>query len=103
MKLQFSLATLLVAVTLICVIASIASLAFCIKIHEPMERTSYWSSNNGGISIESIRQPYDRSPTLLEFARRMALWGTPAITGTVGLLWAIRRLKSRREKGPPVG
>jgi hypothetical protein len=33
----------------------------------------------------------------------LALYGPLSLAATLGVLWLIRRLKSRRENGPPVG
>jgi hypothetical protein len=44
-----------------------------------------------------------RPPNYVDVACRMALWGTPAISATLTVLWSIRRLKSRRHTEPPVG
>jgi hypothetical protein len=46
---------------------------------------------------------FDRQPFVSEITFRVA-WGGPlAVAATLAILWAIRRLKSRRENGPPVG
>jgi hypothetical protein len=44
-----------------------------------------------------------RRPKPVEIGQRLA-WAAPlSIAATLAALWAIRRLKSRRENGPPVG
>jgi hypothetical protein len=49
------------------------------------------------------REIIHRPPTALETIERILLWGVPSIAATRGILWAIRRLKSRRDTEPPVG
>ena len=44
-----------------------------------------------------------RPPTSREIVGRMALWGPLAIAAALGVLWTVRRLKSRRHTEPPVG
>jgi hypothetical protein len=92
MKLQFSLATLLVCMTVLAVVCAACALVpvyFCIDS----------TRGFGKQYTTSISFP----PTLLTFAQRLA-WSVPlALAATFGVLWAIRRLKSRRHTEPPVG
>ena len=88
MKLQFSLATLLVCVTVLAVVAAVAA-----KV--PVQAS--------GLEISWYDGTYDRPPNAAELASRLA-WSWPlALAATLGVLWAIRRLKSRRHTEPPVG
>jgi hypothetical protein len=98
MKLQFSLATLLVCVT---VLAIVAFFAGAVKVEEPGQ---VWDLRISATdAVKSFHRAYSRSPTANEIIARSAIWGTPAVIATLVLLWTIRRLKSRRENGPPVG
>ena len=96
MKLQFSLATLLVCVTVLAVVCAVSA---AIPIHERREiatSTPRYGTTEGLINLY-------RRPTTGEIALRIGLWGTPAIAATLGVLWAVRRLKSRRHTEPPAG
>ena len=93
MKLQFSLATLLVCVTVLAVVCADA-----IEMPVLVERQS--SSYVGGITLPSS---FKRPPDDIDIAWRMALWGPSSVAATLGVLWSIRRLKSRRHTEPPVG
>ena len=91
MKLQFSLATLLVCMTVLAVVARLSIL--------PVTGIEW-----------SIRSPEDSGMIYMQYpataediARRLVLWWPVSLAATLCVLWAIRRLKSRREKGPPVG
>jgi len=44
-----------------------------------------------------------RPPNYTDIVWRVVLWGAPALVATLAMSWLIRRLKSRRENGPPVG
>jgi hypothetical protein len=97
MKLQFSLATLLVCVT---VLAVVCAVAVGIPVSEIVQEYPKWYSSS---PIKPYNVAHPRPPTTSEIASRLALWGPPALAATLGALWVIRRLKSRRENGPPVG
>jgi hypothetical protein len=56
-----------------------------------------------GFELHTVQYSSARAPTGKEIAVQLALWGPAAIAGTLGVLWAIRRLKSRRHIEPPVG
>jgi hypothetical protein len=106
MKLQFSLATLLVCV-------SVLAVACMICANKPVHDVETWhrsfmatkmdlSGTQIPVSIDDTIE-YTRKPTINELALRLA-WVAPlSIATTLGTLLAIRRLKSRRENGPPVG
>ena len=99
MKLQFSLATLLVCMT---VLAVVCALAFRLKVHQPEKPMGVYIIH-GPLADELIEPANDHVPTPSEAAKRLAIWGPLSIAVTLGVLWLIRRLKSRRENGPPVG
>ena len=86
MKLQFSLATLMVCLTVLAVVCALAA-------------TIPVSEDHGVTHVEYFEGP----PSLAEMAQRFATWGLPSIATTLATLWAIRRLKSRRHAEPPVG
>ena len=44
-----------------------------------------------------------RAPNVREISWRMACWEPPILAATLGVLWAVRRLKSGRHNEPPVG
>ena len=96
MKLQFSLATLLVCVTVLAVVCSIAGR---IKVHQPAVTRSIVVS--GSNISGTFRPARDRPPITSEVAERVALWGIPSIATTLAILWLIRRL--RQPNRPPVG
>jgi hypothetical protein len=104
MKLQFSLATLLVCMTVLAVVCAVA-----IEMPVFVERQSsifdLATTLPSGIRTAAFKDSYSfkRPPDGIDIAWRLALWGPSAIAATLGVLWAIRRLKSRRENGPPVG
>jgi hypothetical protein len=81
MKPQFSLATLLVCLTVLAVVSAVAS-------RRP---------------VPDSRFPFKRLPNAPEIALRFALWGTPAVAATLAVLWwAAPRLKSHRHTEPTV-
>ena len=97
MKLQFSLATLLVCTT---VLEVVAGLCASVKVRQDavisvnhVGQTAFYDE----VSPEIIRLPNET-----EFARRLA-WAAPlSIAGTLAVLWVVSRLKSRREIEPPI-
>ena len=95
MKLQFSLATLLIVIAVVAL-----DLVICREINVYEQPTVRWA-------ISLLDEVHDngfwRKPTDVEVARRVVCSGPLAIAGTFGLLWAIHRLKSRRHTEPPVG
>jgi hypothetical protein len=86
MKLQFSLATLLVCVTVLAVVCAMKPIV--VVEDKP---------------ISAVAEPTQRPPFPSEIAGRMAAWRPLSIAITLGGLWIIRRLKSRRHTDPPVG
>jgi hypothetical protein len=92
MKLQFSLATLLVCMTVLAVVCASAAM---IPVH--VQTAVSWNGN--WPHVDQI----NHSPNPSEVARRLAIGSPLALAATLAILWAIRRLKSRRENGPPVG
>jgi hypothetical protein len=98
MKLQFSLATLLVCMT---VLAVVCAAAVSMPVREPL---LHWDQLDAGTKIISTDPPgpsiIERPPNFADTAIRLAIWGAPAIATTLSALWAIRLLKSRRKNGP---
>jgi hypothetical protein len=99
MKLQFSLATLLVCMT---VLSGVCAAAVALPVREAAIVAT-------DVSCSGPRPPQltimvmSRQPTTSEIAIRIA-WVAPlTLAATFGGLWTIRRLKFRRENGPPVG
>jgi len=95
MKLQFSLTTLLVCMTVLAVVCA-ASIA--IPMREVVQGPVYLIPKPVYESTEITR-----SPTVAETVRRIAIWSPAAIAGTLAGLCIVRRLKSRRHTEPPVG
>ena len=83
MKLQFSLATLLICMTVLAVVCAIS-----IKIPAINMVIDPDPFSSGFV-------PFSRPPTLSEIAIRLAVWGPTTIAATLGVLWTFRRLKSR--------
>ena len=103
MKLPFSLATLLVCVT---VLAVVCAFAVTSPVYEKANgRMLPPGFESGGTTMDNFVEIsfWRRPPNNAEIARRFVLWGTPAIAVTLALLWAIRRLKLRRHTEPPGG
>jgi hypothetical protein len=91
-KLQFSLATLLVCMT---VLAGVCATAISVPVNEPTTvqvTRSTWE-------MISVSHP----PSAWTIAWRLALLGPLSIAATLLTLWNVRRLKSRRHTEPPVG
>jgi hypothetical protein len=88
MKLLFSLATLLICMTVLAVV----------KENLVIE--------SGSLSSEAridINRPYWRMRESAEIAIRLAIYGPLSLAATLGVLWTIRRLKSSRHTEPPDG
>lgn len=113
MKLQFSLVTLLVCMTVLAVVAAFCK-ALPVKVPAHTENIAITSEISRQLTQRGIRAAYGQTVPALypaeshpvkvnEFAWRLA-WAAPlSIAGTLAVLWLIRRLKSRRENGPSVG
>ena len=85
MKLQFSLVTLLVCITVLAVLAGVCAR---IQVHEP---ASVWDMRLSATdAIKSFHPEYSRSPTTSEIVIRSAIWGPLAIAGTLAVLWVVR-------------
>jgi hypothetical protein len=107
MKLQFSLATLLVCVTVLAVVCAVSVNADVVETRlvpkttlvplTPFTRGVIWPP------IEATAKEIHRSPTRADIVWRLAIWGPNSVIATLVLLWSIRRLKSRRANGPLVG
>ena len=103
MKLQFSLATLLVCMT---VLAVVCAAAVTIPVHEPrpvkVPRTITDSQGYLRFIFETHIIEW-RIVTAADVVRRFFVWGPASIAATLATLWAISRLKSRRHTEPPIG
>ena len=89
MKLQFSLATLLICMTVLAVVIAICA---AIPVSEFVNTEDPFA----------MPMEIHRSPTLGEMAFRVSTWGVLAIANTIAALWTIRHLKSDRHNGPLV-
>jgi hypothetical protein len=104
MKLQFSLATLLVCVTMFAAVCAFA-------IHYPVVDIAIDDGPFGDplpagakiISVAKNHTTFERPPNVREIALRFVKWGTAAVVVMLGTPWLIRRQKSRRHTEPPVG
>ena len=92
MKLQFSLATLLVCMT---VLAVVCALCIVIPVHELSPATG-WDVAGGKMTnaTMSIDETSFR-PTASEVQWRLAIWGPLAIVATLAGFWIVHRLKSQ--------
>jgi len=92
-KLQFSLATLLVCITVLAVVC-----AACVQVS-----VQDWEfrriSDHRAVLYPSAevdqdgKKAFDRPPQVDEIARRLALWGPASIAATLGVLWIEPRLQ----------
>jgi hypothetical protein len=91
MKLQFSLATLLVCMTVLAVVAAICAL---VKVHQD----AVIDENHVGqtATFDEVSPEIIRLPNGTEFASRIFLWGPISVAVPLTALWTIRRLKSGR-------
>jgi hypothetical protein len=96
MKLQFSLATLLICMT---VLAVVCAFAISVKVFKPAVKFVL----PGDTSEHIARKALYRTLTVAEVTLRIVLWGASAIAATLIVLRVIGRLKSRRHTEPPVG
>jgi hypothetical protein len=100
---QFSLATLLVCTT---VLAVVSAVAVRLDVDEWTRGTVTETHIINGTPINVTRTVSFgsiRRPMASDVAWRLIWWGGPAIAATLAMLWLVRRMKSRRENGPPVG
>ena len=91
MKLQFSLATLLGCMTVFSIVAAV-----CVNNSVPV-----YNYNRANMSDSELVGW--RPPNGWETMQRLTTWEPPIVLATFGLLYAIRRLRSRRHTEPPVG
>ena len=104
MKLQFSLATLLVCMT---VLAVVTAVSIAIPINENPKSRLYRAGNDRIVEVsvnwprpvprgfKEIDQRLTRAPNGEELAWRIMLWAPMSMFATFAMLWTIRRLKSR--------
>jgi hypothetical protein len=88
MKLQFSLATLLICMTVLAVVAAICSR---VLITETLLPNPFQTPN----PFEPDGPLISRPPTVGEIALRMSLWGPASIVVSLGALWVVRRFRTR--------
>jgi hypothetical protein len=100
MKLQFSLATLLVCMTLLAVVCGLAAI---IPVHEPFPPVLRKNYAGKLIVIWEGEGYLSRRPVANEITWRIATWGSESVTAALIVLGVVSTLKSRRENGPPVG
>ena len=94
MKLQFTLASTLITIAVLAIV-----LSYCINI-PIIKPTTYMDSRYGSVhELHNIA----RNPTSKEIWWRFVRSGPPAFATTLAVLWAIRRLKSRRHTELPIG
>src|SRR5436190_10482946 len=98
MKLQFSLATLLVCMTVLAVVC-----AMSVSVPVRAERYRSVELTNPPMREVTIRTEgrlvvyeYHRPPTVSEIALRIGWWGVPFLAATLAATWFIRLRKSRR-------
>jgi hypothetical protein len=107
MKPQFSLATLLVCLTMLGVVCAISIGLPVFTSHTTSSTTVFYKNGKpdyqNQIAGASKTITESRPPTDQEIVKRMAWAGPLAIIATLGALWAIRRVKSRRHAEPPGG
>ena len=95
MRFQFSLATLLVCMTVLAVVSAIsAKMPVWLSVH----RVTY---ENGLNTTYADMVLVPKSPKLNDILWRSAFFGMPAIVASLGVLWTIRRLKFRRSTERP--
>src|SRR5262245_49346185 len=87
MRLQFSLATLLVCITVLAVVCAV-----CVAVHvrEIVHGPTYYS----GKPIYTWDE-IERLPNAAEIVQRLAFWGPASLAVTLGVLWIGRRVLGR--------
>jgi hypothetical protein len=101
-KLQFSLATLLVCMTVLAMVCVLAVTVSDLGITE--EGVDPPRIDATGALLQTLHHAYfQHSPSAGAIAARLALWWPISIVTSLGALNMIRRLKSRRENVPAVG
>jgi hypothetical protein len=102
MRFQFSLATLLVCMTVLAVVCAVSvTLPVQQKVRDWVDPPRY--SAVGKMSQERHTVYRWRSPSIENITWRVIVWGPLAFAATLAMLWTIRCLKSRRHIEPPVG
>jgi len=90
MRFQFSLATLLVFMTVLAVVCAVC-------VQQPVREEKVIETS---IFPKAFLRVTSRRPTAQEIASRLALWEPLSMAATLGTLWSIRHLKSRRHTEP---
>jgi hypothetical protein len=106
MKLQFSLATLLVCTAIVAVACMICVNVAVHDVEITRRNIVLTMLDRAGTQIPYFIDDiieFTRPPTTKELALRLA-WVAPlSIAATLVALWAVRRRNSRRGNGPPGG
>ena len=96
MKLQFSLATLLICMTVLAVVCAV-SLTLPVYETTRVGLVPPWFSPDGISQPKLTESIYDEhQPTGSDVIRRLAIWWPPALATALGVLWIVRRLKSHQ-------
>jgi hypothetical protein len=105
MKLQFSLATLLVCMTVLAIVleVSIREPVYEFESIQPDVRLVSGKHYPPRFVPHPLATFWVHDPGIGDVLFRVAWAGPIAIAVTLGALWAVRRLKSRRHFEPPVG
>src|SRR5262249_30243724 len=100
MKLQFSLATLLVCITVQAVVAAICAQIRVTDTSEIIRQLRLAPSGTRftqfDVPIELVRRP----PTIGEIALRLGFWGPVSAVATLSVVWIVRRLRRRTCPSP---
>ncbi len=94
MKLQFSLATILICIAVLAVVCAI-----CVQIPVTEEFDAPPLPGAPQSSHPAFSIIDERPPTLLETGQRLAIWWPSSIAAIFTARWAVGRLKFRRENG----
>jgi hypothetical protein len=90
MRFQFSLATLLICVTVLAVVAGISIAVPVRDLPDPNVMP--------GISQADSVVELPRRPSPVEVLERVLTWGIPALAATLGVLWIVRWRRAGRER-----
>src|SRR5262245_62964329 len=96
MKLQFSLATLLVCITVLAVVCGLAiSITVEKKAQWPSRSKLEWGAVSGYYYGPAIEVVYQEKPTATQITHRLALWGPVSLVATLGVPWIGRRVMTQ--------
>jgi hypothetical protein len=85
MKLRFSLATLLICVTVLAIVAAICAQ---VPVTEPPRLV--WGLFSGDMILADSARP----PTIGEIVLRLGLWGPVSVAAVLFVLWRVRHLRT---------